>query len=367
MAEDIDNIWQFWKFGKSGNANDIIRKVDKNVIELVNLILKEEPTTLVQVGRKAAHLIREYKQQLEPRFLISLIVFYNFSDFSQSRPKIPSGKPVILIEDSIHHGRQLAQVLLSLKEDKIEVSKVFCYLKNQKGVRTLVKNGLITEKQVVSLFTSNSEVEYQEKAKELHAYFRSHIEPTDQEICYNLYNVNTQLDSEQLIKIIEPSLLKLFCADSMGELDEKGFTSNIKEVSYITANNEVLQKWADALIKKENDYQVLGLNLRFKVNQRLIDSDFTMIVKIEADCSVNKEINNEKCLSSENQCLMNCSSHENVDAEKLKEAVCPQCLDLALSHYLLGKLNIEITRAFKEVNLGLILKEKHRPVNLTET
>jgi hypothetical protein len=190
MNKNIDDLWQFWGFKDSSDSNTVIRTVDQNVIRLVNLILKEEPTTLVQVGRKAAHLIREYKNQIEAKkFLTCLILIYNFNELSQYKPEIPKDKPVILVEDTIHHGLQLANVLVTLKEDNIEVSKVFCYLKNQKGVDALVKHGLLKSNQVESLFTSRSEREYQEKSKELHAYFRSHIEPTDPEICYNVYKL----------------------------------------------------------------------------------------------------------------------------------------------------------------------------------
>lgn len=366
MTDSIDNIWQFWKFDDSTNADLIIRKVDQNVIELINLILKEEPTTIVQVGRKATHLIREPRNQLEAKnFLTCLIVFYEFKDLTESKPGIPTGKPVILVEDTIHHGEQLAKVILTLKEDNIEVSKVFCYLKNRSGVNRLVKSGLIKEKQVVSLFTSKSEREYQEKAKELQAYFRSHIEPTDSDICYNLYSVNTQLSPQQLISIIEPSLLKLFGTNSIEELEERGFTSNIKEISFKTTNTQVLQKWAESVIKKKNNYEVLGLNLRFKINQRLVDSDFTMIAKIEADCSISKDINNKKCLSNENRCMFKHVTHdEGVDVEKLKENVCPQCLDIAMSDYLLGRLNREIGLSFKKAHLALTFKERYRPASL---
>jgi len=364
MKEDIDDLWQFWGFNDSSDSNTVIRTVDQNVIQLVNLILKEEPTTLVQVGRKAAHLIREYKNQIEAKkFLTCLILIYKFNELSQYKPEIPKGKPVILIEDTIHHGVQLANVLVALKEDNIEVSKVFCYLKNQKGVDALVKVGLLKRNQVVSLFTSHSEREYQEKAKELHAYFRSHIEPTDPEICYNVYKVNTQLNAPQLMEILEPVLTKMFGTDSTEEVIDRGFASNIKEVSYKTLNNGILQKWANSLIKDKNDYKVLGLNLRFKINQRLIDSDFSLIPKIEADCTVCEDINNQKCLTHEAHCMLNHCSHEGVDLQKLKNAVCPQCLDIAVSDHLLNILNNELLLACKKANLELTLKEKNRPID----
>lgn len=364
MNKNIDDLWQFWGFKNSNDSNAVIRTVDDNVIRLVNLILKEEPTTLVQVGRKAAHLIREYKTQIEAKkFLTCLIIIYNFNELSAYKPEIPKDKPVILIEDTIHHGMQLANVLIALKDDNIQVNKVFCYLKNQKGVDFLVKNGLLKSNQVESLFTSHSEREYQEKAKELHAYFRSHIEPTDPEICYNVYKISTQLSAVQLINIVEPPLTKMFGADSTEEVVDRGFAPNIKEVSYKTLNNGILQKWANSLINKNNDYKVLGLNVRFKINQRLIDSDFSVIPKIEADCAVGEDVNNQKCLTHEGHCMINHCTHEHVDLQKLKNAVCPQCLDIAVSDYLLNLLDNELVTACKKAKLELTLKEKNRPID----
>jgi hypothetical protein len=364
MGENIDDIWQLWGFNESNDSNTVIRTVDQNVIQLVNLILKEEPTTLVQIGRKAAHLIREYKNQIEAKkFLTCLLLMYKFNDLTQYTPDIPTDKPAILMVDTIHHGTDLTKVLQDLKNDNTQVSKVFCYIKNQDGINNLVKRNLLKEEQIVSLFTSHSEYEYQEKVKDLHAYFRSHIEPTDPEICCDVYRVNTQVNVEQLTKIIEPVLSKTLGTGSMEKIAERGFASNIQETRYNTTNNELLQKLSDTLIKRKNSYEILSLNLRFKINQRSIDSEFSVIPKIEADCLVNENVNNKKCLMQKKHCMLNHCTHQDITIQVLKNTICPQCLDIVISDHLLTLLNNQLIVAFKESKVDLILKEKIRPAN----
>ncbi|MDR0461314.1 MAG: hypothetical protein LBH62_07835 [Nitrososphaerota archaeon] len=363
MSEDIDDIWRLWGFNESNDSNTVIKTVDQNVIKLVNSILKEEPTTLVQIGRKAAHLIREYKNQIEEKkFLTCLLLMYKYNDLTQYKPEILKDKPVILMVDTIHHGIDLRDVITSFKKSHTQISKIFCYIKNQDGVNNLVKHNLLKEEQIVSLFTSYSEIEYREKVKDLHAYFRSHIEPTDPDICYNVYRVNTQLTVEQLIEITEPVLFKILDTVSMEKIADTGFASNIQEAKYTTTNNKILQKWSDSIIRGENSYEISGLDLRFKINQRSIDSEFSVIPKIEADCIVSEGVNNKKCFTHKEHCMLNHYKHKDITVQELKNTICPQCLDIVVSDNLLESLNNELSLAFKESKRAVILKEKSRPV-----
>lgn len=370
MPESIDDIWQFWGFNDCDQADEVIRRVDLNVLLLVNLILKEKPTTLVQVGRKAAHLIRDYKNQIEDaKFLSCLYIIRPLNELSETKPEIPTDKPVVLFEDTIHEGKQLAEVLAEFRAGKIKVHKVFCYLQNESGVKRLVELGLIKEKQVSSLFISHNEKEYQERCKQLHAYFRSRLEPTDSDTCYNLYNTNIQLTPKRLIELVEPIFKRTFGADTIEESLERGLATNIKELTYRVIDNSLLQKYADLIFTKKTNYKTHGLNIRFKINRKRIDSDFSVIPKVEADFLINHKANNH-CLTKSNKCMLdNCTYNSKAinklktkDAERIKKAVCPSCLDMLISDYLLKKLNRSMCYAFKKEGFELTLKQKYRPM-----
>ena len=58
--------------------------------------------------------------------------------------------------------------------------------------------------------------------------------------------------------------------------------------------------------------------------------------------------------------MLNHCTHEGVDLQKLKNAVCLKCLDIAVSnHHLLNMLNNELVAACKKSNLEIKLKEKN--------
>jgi hypothetical protein len=286
------------------------------------------------------------------------------TNMTETRPLIPKGKPVILVEDTIHTGDQLSRVLIDLKELKIRVNKVICYLEDENGVKSLVERRLLKSGQVLSLFSSHSEEEYLKQSKQLQVFFRSHIEPTDPDVNFNLYNANVKRP-EQLVEILTPVLGQFFGQTVIEELDEIGLASTTKEFKCKTADHSILQKWANRLFKKRLAYSVAGLNLRFKINVRGVDCDFTVIPKIFADSNINGEAGIGGCLRRSDKCFLSNFSYPSDKTEEVKNSYCPACLDLVLSSFTLDKLNKAILRAFKKAKVECTLKQRNRTVKWT--
>ncbi len=281
--------------------------------------------------------------------------------FSETRPVISKGKPVILIDDTIHTGETLARVLSDLRSCRVKVSKIFCYLANETAVNSLVKQRLIKREQIYSLYSSDSEEEYLRQSKQLQVFFRSHIEPTDPDVCFNLYNTNVR-EPKQLAKILKNAMQPFFGETLIEEQSEPGLASTTKELSCLISDYSILQKWADQKLMKKLDYSVNSFDLRFKMNQKEIDSDFTVIPRISATCSPNIEpIGSNRCFKkSEKGCIVCKIQHPKNITNLIKPAYCAACLDCIMCGIALGKLNLSIRTAFAREKQECILKMTYR-------
>ena len=369
MSEGFDDVWQFYGFPEDDNPDEIIRKVDLNVNSLLEEhILKEEPTVLVQVGRKSAHLLTHYKDRIEEaRFLPCLYRLFLISQLTQIRPpiSIPSDKPVILVADTIHTGSEVRNVLSILYSMDIDVKKIFCYLENEEGVQSLIDEGLVDRENVVGLFSSHSEEEYKRESRQLQVFFRSRITPMDPDVCFNSYNVNTRLQPKEYESVLNPILENAFGqAIVIEETADRGLASNIKELQCSIGKCSRIDEVAGSLFQEDFDYETSHVSMRSKINQKIVDSDFTLIVKTENGCNVKKKEGPGQCLKAPQNCLLTRTEYEKEKEMTVKKLVCPACIDLLLSDSILNELDSILVKAFKEKGLECILKWRHRPIEV---
>lgn len=369
MEEGLDNVWEFYGFSGDDNPDEIIRKVDLNVLSLLEEhILKEEPTVLVQLGRKGTHLFTHYKSRIEEKgFLTCLYRLFLVSQLAQIRPaiSIPSGKPVIIVADTIHTGSELSIFLSNFYSAGIEVKKIFCYLENEEGVQNLITAGLIDREKVVGLFSSYSEEEYMKESRQVQAFFRSRITPMDPDTCFNLYNVGKILRPNELKGILEPILKDVFRQDiTVKQSYDRGLASNIKELHCSIDKCSKIDEVASRLFQEDFDHKIYCINIRSKLNQKRVDSDFAIIVKPETNCSVKKKGDPSGCLKAPENCLLTRTEYKKEKEFEVKKLVCPACVDLSLSDSVLNELHSILTKVFEEKGLELKLKWAYRPIEL---
>lgn len=361
---EIDSVWNLLQFGKSVNPDEVIHQVRMNTLTLVQEhLLLEKPTVLIRVGRKGAHLFGPYDARIEEKgFITCTYRLIAKNRFATMKPSLDLSKTaVILITDTIHKGEEMKNVLVRLQAEKIKVHKIFCYSKYQKGVDNLVQSGLIKEDQIISLFSSITEEEYMEKCKQLLAFFRSRIEPMDPDLCYDTYNVDDVIDLKNFAKIIVPILEEIFGKKlTIFEASDNGFASNVQELSCYVENSEIESKITNTLFKKTINCKIPAISIRFKLNQKNVDTDFTAIIKTGSSCNIgnNKAI---ECLNHSNHCCMELTDIVGLNQDEAKQLICPTCIEIHISDYILNEIKSRITKKFFEIGLTCKLKWPTRP------
>ena len=364
MDEGFKDIWEWLGFTKQEKPDEIIRKVNLNVLSLLEEhVLKEEPTILIEVGRKSAHLCGRYRSRIEEKgFLTCRWRLFKISKFVLTRPPlpIPSDKPVILIADTIHKGEELSTVLENLYLKDIEVKKIFCYLKNEEGVQNLVTEGPIDGEDVVGLFSSHSEEEYMKEYNQLQVFFRSRIEPMDPDLCFDLYNVDEVLRPKKFKKILKPVLRDVFGQKiEIIESSDRGLALNIKELHCSIENRPKIEEITRGLFQEDFDYEANCVSIRTKTNQKQVDSDFTIIAKTEADCNL-KKTDAGKCLKAPENCCITRIRYKGKKSD-VKKMICPVCVDSLISDSILSKLEPNLINCFREKGLECKKKYPYRP------
>lgn len=365
MDEGYKDIWEWIGFNKQEKPDDIIRKVTLNVWSLVEEhLLKEEPTTLIEVGRKSAHLCTHYRSRIQEKgFLSCRWRLFKTSEFFETKPplQIPTDKPVILIADTIHRGEELSNVLTNLHSIDIKVKKIFCYLKNEEGVQNLVNEDLIDREDVVGLFSSHSEEEYMKEYNRLQVLFRSRIEPMDPDLCFDLYNVDEVLHPRKFKKISEPVLRDLFEQRiEVAEFSDRGLASNIKELHCNVESCPKIEEIGKGLFQEGFDYEANCVSIRSKINQKKIDSDFTIIAKTEANCNL-KKTDAGKCLKVPENCCITRVGYKKGKKPDVKKMICPACVDLQISDSILNRLESSLINGFREKGLECKKQYFYRP------
>lgn len=365
MDEGYKDIWEWIGFSKKEKPDEIIRKVNLNVWSLVEEhLLKEEPTTLIEVGRKSAHLCAHYRSRIQEKgFLSCRWRLFKTSEFFETKPplQIPTDKPVILVADTIHRGEEVRTVLTNLYSRDIEVNRIFCYLKNEEGVQNLVNEDLIDREDVVGLFSSHSEEEYMKEYNRLQVFFRSRIEPMDPDLCFDLYNVDEVLHPGKFKKISEPVLRDLFEQRiEVAEFSDRGLASNIKELHCNVESCTKIEEIAKGLFQEGFDYEANCVSIRSKINQKKIDSDFTIIAKTEANCNL-KKTDAGKCLKVPENCCITRVRYKKGKKPDLKKIICPACVDLQISDSILNRLESSLINGFRERGLECKKQYFYRP------
>jgi hypothetical protein len=233
LEQGYDNIWSWLSRNQQMSPDEIIHQVDLNVSSLVNKIMNEPPSAvLIFVGRKVSHLLSQYRTTLGEKFLIIQLVTMNQLQMLRTKPSlsVSTKTQVIIVSDTIHTGIEMSTVLRDLKHSKREVNKVFCYLKNEEGLNSLLEEKLITREKVVGLFTSSSEEEYYKEATKLHVFFRSIIEPLELDLTYNQYSIDKPLSAKEIVKILKTPLKKL--GVTIKKVNEEGCAKNYEEILF---------------------------------------------------------------------------------------------------------------------------------------
>jgi len=365
------DIWKQYGFRDDDNADMIIHRVNTNVLSLVQKILKEkpqkkdEPRVLIHVGNKGFHLFSQHRNMIEQSFHTSLCRVLS-AGFTELRPAIPPGEgPSVLVTDTVHRGSEMAIVLKHLLGRGFKVKRIFCYLKNAKGVQRLVKEDLIEEEKIEGLFSSTSEEEYKKESRQLQLFFRSIIEPMDPDSCYNEYNVDKILRAEELKEIVSPILEDIYGSPVMFKKSvNRGLASNIKEACFIIEDPSGIKKIAEALFQEDFHHEIEWSNPSFKINQKMVDSDFTAMMNVEASCLPGEVKNYKKCVRSTEKCLLKTYQYDRKRESELRKILCPACADLQLSDQLLNRLNPRLIKAFARKGMECKLKWRSRPIEL---
>jgi len=368
MHPGFDDVWEWLGFGEKDSPNETIRKVNLNVLTLVEeLLLKEQPTYLVVVGRKASHLITDYTTRIEEKgFMSCFYRLYRVSQYVQMKPpiQIPTKHPVILVVDTVHTGEELSIVLADLYARKIKVKKIFCYLRNEEGIENLVAAKLVDKENVVGLFSSSSEEEYLEEYDKLQTFFRSQLEPMDPDLCFNSYNVNKVLSPNELKAILQSVLKDMFGQRiTIKRFCDRGLASNIKELYGSIGNNRKLREITRGLLREDSDCDVSCASIRLKMDQKKVDTSFVIIVRTESDFNL-KKVEANICLKDLERCCMARTGYKKRKELEVKRLVCPACIDLLISDSILNELSPILIKGFEKGGLECKLTRTYRPIKL---
>jgi hypothetical protein len=326
--------------------------------------MKEEPTLLIQVGRKGSHLLSHYKSRLEEKFLVTQLISLKNMPMFRARPALPSNikTPVVIVSDTIHTAREMRNVLRMLKEGNTPVGKIFCYLRNEDGVAQLEEKKLVKKDSVLGLFSSSSEDEYMREAIKLHVFFRSRIEPMEPDLSYNQYNINKPLLSSSIIKLIEAPLSKAVgFRIFMHSVREKGLASNYGEVFFKITNKQYLSKTIQDFFNEGSSYKVRCLSVVIKMKRGHVDCDFDVVPKTEVSCKLSSN-QIKQCIKKPNeQCLLRHTQYEKGDEESVRQTVCPQCVDEIAGEAFLNEFEPVLMKACTQAGLQCVLKRSYKP------
>lgn len=359
---DIHDVWRQYGFSDDDNADEIIREVELNVLKMINLIIEEEPGILVQTGRKSAHLLSHYKINLdEERFLTCLFRGIG-AELLEAKPEIPEGSTVIIVSDSIHTGKEMKNVIQNFNIEDIEIKKIFCYLLNHDGFLSILEEGLIEKEKTIYLFPSFSEEEYVRESNKLQVFYRNRIEPMDPDVCFNKYNVDEIINTDILLEILTPFNEYVEECDTTVEVSsDRGFSTKIEELLWTIDYCDFLDEILHETFLETFDCEINGISIRFKINKKTIDSDFTIIVKSEGTCNTKSNVNHTCCLDDKNMCMLTKFTYPNSKVDEAKSTICPRCLDLWFSSNILDFLDEHIHREFSNKGYECTLIRKYRP------
>ena len=366
--EGYDGVWDWFGFNSDVSPDGIIRQVDLNVSSLVNDFImkekpKEKPIVLISVGRKGAHLFSGYSTAFfEANFLTFNFISTKTLNMYLSGKRQPNvlSNPVILVADTIHTGSEMKKLLGELKAAKLEVKKVFCYLKNEAGLNELVEKKLISNEQVVGLFSSASEEEYIRQAARLHVFFRSKIEPLDPNLAYDLFNANKLLSPREFINIIKPVVLEKFDPKAKFKIEsQQGFASNVREIWLTIYKSPRMEEIISKLFNQNLKFDIRCLTVDIKILQKAIDCDFTIIPKTHIVCTPKEKHDATECLTSPTECLLDRSA-EAKNRPEWSKAICPWCIEKTVAEKFLAEVETIAIQAFKDAGIELTSKFGYR-------
>jgi len=359
---EVVDIWRQYGFSSKDNADSIIREVELNVFQLIEKITAEEPGILVQAGRKSAHLISHYKISLDESGFLTCLFRAIGAELSETSPGIEEGSSIYIVSDSIHTGTEIRNMIIHFRKKSVVSDKIFCYLLNNDGFLNILEEGLIEKEKVAFLFSSSSEEEYSREINKLQVFFRNRIEPMEPDVCFNKYNINMILDTEYLLKILTPfNQYVEECNMSVEISEDRGLSSKIKELKITIDYCDFLKDIFYMTFKNTYDCEINGVSIRFKINQRTIDSDFTVIIKSEGTCNARKNIDYTHCLDDEAKCLLKKAKYPEGKEIEAKTILCPRCLDLWFSSKILDFLDERISEEFSIESHECTRTREYRP------
>lgn len=355
-------LWSACKFSADDNALQIIQRVDSRVKEIVKEILSNyEPKPIVMIGRKSQHLLNHVRMRLDDAEFQTC--FYRkvneYVTVVRDLKIIP--QELYLFIDSIHTGKEMRSTIEEFRENKFTIDKVFCYLKNRKGVNTIVDEGLITEDQIWSIFESTSEESYDELYRDLKIFFRTRIEPMESFSSFDTYSVNDIISSALLFEQINPTLEEKFdCEINFKKSEDIALNSGIEEISFIPTGSEYKANLLKSAFKDSTLIELFDININLKIKSKEYMSEFTIepIPIVEVDhkiCDVENVIKNPEW------CYLKLYRAVDDESEVIKNALCNACACFWISQLILSNIEDPLISNFESIGKVCVKDWSIRP------
>lgn len=339
---------------------EIISKIRVDLEPFIHEIVKNDSHELYLVGRKSRHLFHA----LITSRLMEVHQGINFLNVLTGKVngvrvcivdcrELP--KEISLLADSIDEGEEKEDIINALKLQDCRVSKIFCYVANQKGIDYLTSNKIMSRDQIISVRTLSPE-DYRSFNNRLETYYQSRIEPMDKDHSFETFSSTKKITAQKLNEFFKESVTKgLKC--SGGEfnqaklLNDKEENENLLFVpDTITNYNFDCYKFHECTgtstckskLKKiwkngEPEYVQVRLKAELKETESVIC--IMVFCPLRPEMFSLKDMNPAKCILNSN-CMLKDIKYNKTRFNKkdIMCLVCPQCIENIFSHQIIDMI-----------------------------
>jgi len=371
-AEDLPTNPEKYFGNRLNKADEIIAKIRSDIDCLVeDLILSEDPTTIIFVERRGIHLFHHtFGRLIENGFKIGSVRLFRVGcQKVYVNPKVKLHGNIIIGTDAINTGCEIQTLLQYFKFKNIIVQRIFCYYANENGLKKLTTQKLLKEDQVKYIKKVTGEM-YEDLSKNMNIYFQSRIVPMDMDHVYYKYTVRPKFTkTEDLKTALNTAVSKLF-RDNLEFEHEDYVPKNI--VTNFALEIELPKSWKNletclgqVAAHELKNYCDIGY-IQFKVKMKR-NLNFTImcysqieelnISELKDSCPI-KKLNKDKY-----NCIREMIYKKNKDFSE-NEIICRfcmQCIENYTSQRVLINLEKLLRDILEERNYKLISTSKYYP------
>lgn len=347
----------------------IVSQIRVDLESLIDRMVAEKTKALFVVGRKSRHLFHPLTSRLlEEGFSINFlnVMAGKIDDKRLFYFTIPNGgisNEISLLADSINEGYEKAGIIENLRNDDIEVKRLYCYVVNERGLDFLKSEEIFDTRNVFSIHTLPPS-QYELFYKRLQIYYQSRVEPMDVDHEFDIFSVAEKIEGSDLYDKFKDCIRKSLKCDKGSFSRGKVMKARVKGKDDVNANflfvpanivnynfecyeyNQCKDRFESKIQSTLKDLGLEYLQIRLKAELAETESTISLMAFCPpVNIDLNSLIVGGNCRPFIKKCRLDSGIFgEDVSREEVATIVCPQCLENSISREILQRLeeNFEI-------------------------